>query len=97
MTKPKWRKGDGVQVVAPEPQMIEIQDVVNHPSHYCSHPASIECIEVIEWFPLNIGNAVKYLWRCGLKEGNDPLTDLRKAVWFINREIERREKFPDLV
>ena len=93
MKKPAWRKGDGAAVIAPEPQIIETLDVVNHPKHYCSHPAQIECIEVIEHFPLNIGNAVKYLWRCGLKEGNDPITDLKKAIWFINREIERKEKY----
>jgi hypothetical protein len=37
-----------------------------------------------------VGNAVKYLWRADHK-GND-IEDLRKAAWYINREIERREK-----
>lgn len=62
---------------------------VNHPSHYNSHPAGIECIDVIEAFNLNIGNAIKYLWRAGLKPGTAAQEDLRKAQWYVNREIER--------
>ena len=40
----------------------------------------------------NRRNAVKYIWRAGLKEGADELTDLKKAAWYVNREIARREK-----
>lgn len=65
-------------------------DSVNHPVHYNSHPAGIECIEVMEHFNFNVGNAVKYLWRAGLK-GN-ALEDLRKAAWYVQREIQRLEK-----
>jgi hypothetical protein len=67
-------------------------DPVSHPSHYTSSPGNVECIVVAEWMSFNIGNAVKYLWRCGLKEGEDPLTALRKAKWYIDREIGRLEK-----
>jgi len=63
-------------------------DPVNHPRHYTSHPSGIECIDVIEHLPYNIGAAIKYLWRCGLK--NDGMEDLRKAQWYIQREIGRR-------
>jgi len=63
-------------------------DAVNHPKHYMSHPSGVECIEVCEHFGFNVGNAVKYLWRAGLKN-NDPLEDLRKAAWYVNREIDR--------
>lgn len=63
---------------------------VNHPKHYNSHPSGIECIDVVEHMPFNIGNAVKYLWRCGLK--GDEVEDLRKSVWYIEREIQRRTK-----
>lgn len=64
---------------------------VNHPQHYNEHPAGIECIEVVEHFNFNIGNAIKYLWRVGLKPGEDPGTALQKARWYIDREIERTD------
>lgn len=63
---------------------------VNHPKHYNSHPSGIECIDVVEHMPFNIGNAVKYLWRCGLK--GDEVEDLKKASWYIGREIQKRTK-----
>lgn len=68
---------------------------VDHPSHYNSHPAGIECIDVNEHFTANVAAAVKYLWRAGLKgEGKeDKLRDLRKAAWYVNREVQRVEKF----
>lgn len=71
-------------------------DNVIHPEHYCSSPARctcgrrIECIDVVEHMPFNVGAAVKYLWRHELK--GKPLEDLRKAAWYIAREIERRER-----
>lgn len=65
-----------------------MSDAVNHPSHYTSHPSGIECITVTEHMSFNVGNAVKYLWRAGLKSGS-PLEDLKKAAWYVNREIER--------
>lgn len=68
------------------------RDVVNHPAHYNSHPAGIECIAVTEHMNFNLGNAVKYLWRAGLKSA-DPITDLEKARWYIEREIARLKKF----
>jgi len=70
--------------------MEEKPDVVNHPPHYTSHPSGIECIDIVEHFTFNIGAAIKYLWRCGLK--GDELEDLRKARWFVEREIYRRQK-----
>lgn len=64
-------------------------DVVNKPKHYCSHPSGIEAIQVTEHMSFCIGNAIKYLWRADLK--NDAIEDMKKAIWYINREIERRE------
>ena len=61
---------------------------VDHPQHYNRHPSGIECIDLIEWMPFNLGNAVKYLWRAGLKS-EDTITDLRKAKWYAEREQER--------
>lgn len=68
-----------------------MDDQINHPKHYTQHPSGVECIDVIEHMTFNIGAAVKYLWRQGLKEGNSSVQDLKKAVWYINREIDRIE------
>lgn len=72
------------------------EDPVNHPAHYTAHPSGIECIEVVEEFNFCVGNAVKYLWRAGLK--GDAIEDLQKARWYIDREIgrltERRGRQP---
>ena len=65
---------------------------INHPKHYNEHPAGIECIDVIEPFCFNLGSVIKYVWRAGLKPGEDDLDDLHKAEWFIKREIQRRER-----
>jgi len=64
---------------------------VDHPSHYNSHPSGVECIEITEHFNYNVGNAIKYLWRAGLKPGSATLEDLKKASWFVEREISRIE------
>lgn len=64
-------------------------DPVNNPPHYNAHPSGIECIVVVEHMNFNIGNAVKYLWRADLKNG---IEDLRKAAWYIRREIQRQEQ-----
>jgi hypothetical protein len=63
---------------------------VDHPSHYNAHGSGIECIDVVEWMGFSLGNAVKYIWRAGLK--NDAVEDLEKARWYIDREIARRVK-----
>lgn len=68
----------------------KINDPVDHPAHYTSHPSGIEAIQVTEHMGFCLGNAVKYIWRADLKA--DALEDLRKAAWYIQREIERREK-----
>lgn len=65
-------------------------DPVNRPSHYTSHPSGVEAITVCEHMSFNVGNAMKYLWRADLK-GNT-IEDLKKAAWYINREIQKREK-----
>jgi len=64
-----------------------MNDNVNHPKHYTSHPSGVECIEITEHLNFCIGNAIKYLWRAGLK--SDQVEDLRKARWYIDREIAR--------
>ncbi len=66
-------------------------DPVNHPSHYTD--GKIEVIDFIEDKGLNFhrGNAVKYIARAGKKDKNKEIEDLKKAVWYINREIKRLE------
>lgn len=63
-------------------------DAVQHPKHYTSHPSGVECIEITEHMGFNLGNALKYIWRCDLKA--DAIEDLKKAVWYIEREIAKR-------
>jgi len=63
---------------------------INHPVHYVRHPSGIECIEITRHMNFNLGNAIKYIWRADLK--NDALEDLKKAIWYIQDEIQRREK-----
>ena len=87
---------DAMKVV--EDRAKSTQDVVNHPPHYTSSAACcmecgrrIECIDVIEHMPANLANAMKYAWRCDYKHPS-PTEDLRKAIWYLQREIERRER-----
>ena len=69
-----------------------MSDMVNHPTHYTSHPSGIEAIEVTRHMNFNLGNAMKYLWRAGIKDESKTIEDLRKAVFYINDEIKRLEK-----
>lgn len=62
---------------------------VDHPQHYNLHPAGIECIDVIEHMTLNVGSAIKYLWRAGLKPSEALDKDLSKAIWYLERERVR--------
>ena len=62
-------------------------DSIN-PQHYRQHPSGVECIQITEHMNFNLGNAVKYIWRAGLKT-TDSMEDLRKARWYLDREIAR--------
>lgn len=63
-------------------------DAVARPRHYNVHPSGVECIQVTEHMNFCRGNAMKYLWRADHKGG---LEDLRKARWYLDREIARVE------
>ncbi len=71
---------------------------VNHPEHYNADPSGVECIEVVRHRNFNIGNAIKYLWRAGLKtsgkisDREKEIEDLKKAKWYIEDEIARLGK-----
>lgn len=69
---------------------MNMSDPVNHPSHYTSHKSGVECIDVTEHMTFCIGNAIKYIWRH--QEKGNPIQDLKKAVWYIQREIARLER-----
>lgn len=68
------------------------KDLVNSPSHYTDHPSGVECIIIAEHFNFCLGNAIKYIWRSGEKDGSSELQDLKKARWYIDREIKRLTK-----
>lgn len=71
------------------------EDNVNHPKHYTSHPSGIECITIARHYCFSIGNAIKYLWRAGLKKDasledkQKEIEDLEKAIWYINDRIKQ--------
>ncbi len=63
-------------------------DDVNYPKHYTSDPSGVEAITICEHRSFCMGNAIKYLFRAGRKGDKDKhIEDLRKAVWYIEREI----------
>ncbi len=65
------------------------REMVNHPEHY--NKGGIEVIEFIEAWELNFsrGSTVKYICRAGIKDPENEIEDLKKAVWYIEREIGR--------
>lgn len=63
-----------------------------NPDHYKNHPSGIECIEISEHFNSNMGQALQYIWRADSRKG---IEDLKKAQWYITREIQRRENYGD--
>ena len=65
-----------------------MSDAINHPIHYTAHPSGVECIQVVEHMSFCLGNAIKYIWRADHKNG---LEDLKKAKWYIEREIQRQK------
>ncbi|WP_093171015.1 DUF3310 domain-containing protein [Sinosporangium album] len=64
-------------------------DPVNEPPHYVTHPSGVECIQIAEHFNFRLGNVIKYVWRAGSK--GDALQDLKKARWYLEREIAHLE------
>jgi len=66
-------------------------DQVNHPYHYTTDPSGVEAIEITRHRNFNIGNAIKYLWRAGIKDESKHIEDLKKAIFYIQDEINRLE------
>lgn len=75
-------EGPGTVSTAPDP--------VNHPAHYTSSPSGVECIQVARHMNFNLGNALKYICRSSSKGA--PVEDLRKAIWYLQDEIDRLGK-----
>lgn len=72
-------------------QSPQREESVDHPSHYGGKDNPYEAIKVIEAHQLGFhrGNAVKYLLRSGKKDPARTVEDLRKAIWYVQREIEQ--------
>ena len=70
----------------------EVSDKINSPDHYTS--GGIETIDFIEAkeFNFRLGNAIKYITRAGRKDSETYVDDLRKAIWYLNREIAKRDR-----
>lgn len=87
----------GHKIIWTEDEVVP-DDKVNHPKHYTSHPSGVECITITEHYNFCVGNAIKYLWRAGLKEeisleGKEKeIQDLEKAIWYIQRQIQNLQK-----
>lgn len=63
-------------------------DPVDHPAHYTAYKG-LEIIDLTEQMNFCRGNAVKYIARAGLKSKETEVEDLKKALWYVQREIER--------
>ena len=78
-----------------EGKIKEKEDMVNHPPHYTNHPSGVECIEITRHYCFSVGNAIKYLWRAGLKSDSSlqdkekEIEDLKKSIWYINDRIKQ--------
>ena len=79
-----------------------MKEQVNHPAHYNQHPAGIECIDIIRHYTCDIANAIKYLWRAGLKvelgkdDAEKEIEDLKKALWYIEdyrKHVNKRSTY----
>lgn len=72
----------------------DVDQNVQHPIYYGGADDPYEAIKVIEAWNLgfHLGNTVKYISRAGKKDGNSATQDLKKALFYLNREIELLEK-----
>ena len=77
----------------------DVDQNVQHPIYYGGADDPYEAIKVIEAWNLgfHLGNTVKYISRAGKKDGNSATQDLRKAMFYLNREIELLEKHDQVI
>jgi Protein of unknwon function (DUF3310) len=90
--KPSAPSSSGAWTLPPQNSKSKIE-TINHPLHYGGADNPYEAIKVIEAWSLNfnLGNTLKYIARCGLKSP-EAVEDLKKARWYLDREIQNREK-----
>ena len=69
---------------------VSKHDMVNEPPHYRWLPMGIEAIDITELFCFNLGNSLKYILRS--KHKGREIEDLKKARWYLDREIRRMEQ-----
>ena len=87
------------EIFSPE-DIVGHPEMINHPKHYGGEENPYEAIKIIEALNLNfnLGNCLKYICRLGKKPSgslsNDEKTleDLKKAAWYMQREVERFQK-----
>jgi hypothetical protein len=94
MTLTREEDGQWVYRWVKDPITMEepAEDPVNHPAHYTEHPSGVECIQITEHMNFCLGNAIKYIWRAELK--GRTIEDLEKAIFYVQREINRRKNSP---
>ena len=66
----------------------KLEDRINNPAHYTWHPKA-ECQEIVGEFDYNVGTAIAYLWRAGLKDPATEVEDIRKAIRHLEFECAR--------
>ncbi len=59
------------------------------PDYYDSHPSGVECIDIVGHMNFNLGNAIKYIWRAGLKNPAEMEIELEKAITYLQFELNR--------
>lgn len=84
-----WKRNPSLSDQYAEIEKVCQNSSVSNPKHYTSHPSGIECIEITRHHDFAIGNAIKYLWRAGLKDSDNEIQDLEKAAWYIQDKIKQ--------
>jgi hypothetical protein len=84
----KW----AVLSTAPDLTKTYAEDLINHPDHYTQVVPGVECIDVVKHFPFAEGNAIKYIWRAGVKDSATYVQDLRKAIKNLEFAIAKHEE-----
>ena len=77
------------QILWRDPEVEKTPKDYTNPKHYQEHPSGVECIQITEHMNFCLGNAIKYVWRAGLKDSETVEKDLNKSLWYIAREMER--------
>lgn len=86
-----WAILENLDKSSPLPHLLN-HGQVKHPEYYNQHPSGIECITIIQHYDFCVGNAMKYLWRAGLKNSGqgieDEIHDLEKSIEYIQFKLK---------